>query len=112
MDIDKIGTVSTASILKPVEIRKDLTESNQRLKNQKNEFSKNNMAELVSVVNEFVRSLSTKVEFFYDRYNERHVILVKEKETGEVIREIPPKEMVNLVKQLEKVTGIIYHNQI
>ena len=33
-------------------------------------------------------------------------------ETGEIIRQIPPREMLNLLKQLEEISGIIYHNHI
>jgi len=76
------------------------------------EIKSQDMGELVSHVNQFVQSISTKIGFSYDTFNERSVVLVKDKETGEVIREIPPREMLNLVKQLERVTGIIYHNHI
>jgi len=95
--------------LKPV---KTVKQSAQDSSTKTKEISNQDMAELVSHVNKFVESVSTKVGFSYDTFNERQVVLVKDKETGEVIREIPPREMLNLVKQLERVTGIIYHNHI
>ena len=48
----------------------------------------------------------------YDYENERQVILVKDSETGEIIRQIPPREMLNLLKQLEEISGIIYHSHV
>ena len=76
------------------------------------EVNSSDLTNLVASVNEYVKVFSTKISFGYDFENERQVILVKDNETGEIIRQIPPKEMVNLLKQLEKITGIIYHNHI
>jgi uncharacterized FlaG/YvyC family protein len=39
-------------------------------------------------------------------------VLVRDKDTDEIIREIPPKEMLDLLKNLEDITGIIYDNKI
>ena len=75
-------------------------------------ISSSDINNIVSSVNEYVQVFSTKVTFGYDFENERQIILVKDNETGEVIRQIPPKEMLNLLKQLEKISGIIYHNHV
>ena len=76
------------------------------------EVSEADLTNIVASVNEYVKVFSTKVSFGYDYENESQIILVKDKETGEIIRQIPPKEMLNLLKQLEKISGIIYHNHI
>tara|TARA_B100001123_G_C15345850_1_gene1037090 strand:+ start:2402 stop:2764 length:363 start_codon:yes stop_codon:yes gene_type:complete len=76
------------------------------------EVTTSDLTNIVASVNEYIKVFSTKVSFGYDFENERQVILVKDNETGEIIRQIPPKEMINLLKQLEKITGIIYHNHI
>ena len=81
-------------------------------KSKTQEVTSSDLTNLVASVNEYVKVFSTKISFGYDFENERQVILVKDNETGEIIRQIPPKEMVNLLKQLEKITGIIYHNHI
>jgi flagellar protein FlaG len=76
------------------------------------DISQTDITNLVASVNEYVKIFSTKVTFGYDHENERQVILVKDSETGEIIRQIPPREMLNLLKQLEEISGIIYHNHI
>ena len=76
------------------------------------DISQTDITNLVASVNEYVQVFSTKVTFGYDHENERQVILVKDSETGEIIRQIPPREMLNLLKQLEEISGIIYHNHI
>ena len=76
------------------------------------DISQTDITNLVASVNEYVQVFSTKVTFGYDYENERQVILVRDSETGEIIRQIPPREMLNLLKQLEEISGIIYHNHI
>jgi flagellar protein FlaG len=83
-----------------------------KVQNQ-DQFDASEISNLVSSVNQYVDAVSNnKVGFQYDQQNERHIVLVKDKDTNEIIREIPPKEMVDLLKNLEDITGIIYDNKI
>ena len=83
-----------------------------KVQNQ-DQFDASEINNLVSSVNQYVDAVSNnKVGFQYDQQNERHIVLVKDKDTNEIIREIPPKEMVDLLKNLEDITGIIYDNKI
>ena len=83
-----------------------------KVQNQ-DQFDASAISNLVSSVNQYVDAVSNnKVGFHYDQRNERHIVLVKDKDTNEIIREIPPKEMVDLLKNLEDITGIIYDNKI
>ena len=83
-----------------------------KVQNQ-DQFDASAISNLVSSVNQYVDAVSNnKVGFHYDQQNERHIVLVKDKDTDEIIREIPPKEMVDLLKNLEDITGIIYDNKI
>ena len=68
---------------------------------------------MVSSANQLVDAVSNnKVNFQYDESKEQHIVLVRDIDTNEVIREIPPKEMLDLLKNLEDITGIIYDNKI
>jgi len=88
------------------------TADDTKVQNQ-DQFDASEISNLVSSVNQYVDAVSNnKVGFQYDQQNERHIVLVKDKDTNEIIREIPPKEMVDLLKNLEDITGIIYDNKI
>lgn len=88
------------------------TVDDTKVQNQ-DQFDASAISNLVSSVNQYVDAVSNnKVGFHYDQQNERHIVLVKDKDTDEIIREIPPKEMVDLLKNLEDITGIIYDNKI
>ena len=77
------------------------------------EFNASEINNLVSSANQLVDAVSNnKVNFLYDESKDQHIVLVKDKDTNEVIREIPPKEMLDLLKNLEDITGIIYDNKI
>jgi|TARA_B100001248_G_scaffold127537_1_gene95576 flagellar protein FlaG len=77
------------------------------------EFNASEINNLVSSANQLVDAVSNnKVNFLYDESKDQHVVLVKDIDTNEVIREIPPKEMLDLLKNLEDITGIIYDNKI
>jgi flagellar protein FlaG len=79
----------------------------------KDEYSNIEISSLVSSVNKYVDAVSNnKVNFQYDESKDQHIVLVKDKDTNEIIREIPPKEMLDLLKNLEDITGIIYDNKI
>tara|TARA_Y200000002_G_C22408697_1_gene548889 strand:- start:232 stop:660 length:429 start_codon:yes stop_codon:yes gene_type:complete len=77
------------------------------------EFNASEINNLVSSANQLVDAVSNnKVNFLYDESKDQHIVLVRDKDTNEVIREIPPKEMLDLLKNLEDITGIIYDNKI
>ena len=77
------------------------------------EFSASEINNLVSSANQLVDAVSNnKVNFLYDESKDQHIVLVRDIDTNEIIREIPPKEMLDLLKNLEDITGIIYDNKI
>lgn len=70
------------------------------------------LPELISSVNQFIHSFSTKLTFHYDNRVNKPVIKVIDKDTGEVIRQIPPEEMIRQLKHFHDSTGIIFRGRI
>ena len=66
---------------------------------------------LVEIANQYVDRFTTKVSFSYDSELKIPMIYVREKDTGRVIRQIPPEQMVNLMKKMEEIAGIIYNGR-
>jgi len=67
---------------------------------------------LVNEVSQIVNKFSTKISFTLDAESKHPMILVKDRETGAVIRQIPPKEMLELRKKMEEIAGIIYNGRV
>lgn len=67
---------------------------------------------VVHEVNKIVERFSAKVSFSIDPDSKKTMILVTDKETGAVIRQIPAKEMLDLMKKMEEIAGIIYSGRV
>jgi len=83
------------------------TKETKPIKREDIDFSK-----LVHEVSQFVESVTTKVSFSYDERTNKPVIMVTDKETGDLIRQIPEKDMLDLLSKLEYIAGVIYHSQV
>ncbi len=67
---------------------------------------------LVNDINDLVYELSaTTVTFDVDDATGRHVVRVLNKETGDVIRQLPPEALLNLVARMRQLTGLIFSEE-
>lgn len=71
------------------------------VQDQANEAAK--VEQAVSQVNEFVQNLSRDLQFTVDEDSGRTVIKVLDTETKEVIRQIPPEELLRIANHLVDV---------
>jgi len=72
--------------------------------------SENSLADVVSDLNELVRDLHRELQFSVDKDSGDTVIKVIDKETEEVVRQIPSEELMHLRKRLEQAAGLIFHD--
>ncbi|MCB1878000.1 MAG: flagellar protein FlaG [Chromatiales bacterium] len=64
------------------------------------------LEELVDELNDTVQSVNRVLEFSVDQDSGLTVISVSNKETGELIRQIPPEEVVALRKHLQEMRSL------
>jgi flagellar protein FlaG len=62
-------------------------------------------------VNEHVKLFQTRLQFAYDAEKDKAKITVLDKESGKVIRQIPPEEMLSLIDKMEKIAGLIFNQE-
>jgi flagellar protein FlaG len=121
--MDNIGAIPSSTLPKNKPIEESVTENQNvnrdlALNNESDDDSVGvaksdlNMPELVSRVNQFVHSFSTKLSFHYNDRIDKPVIRVVDKDTGKVLRQIPPEEMVKQLRHLYDSTGIILQSKI
>lgn len=65
----------------------------------------------VQKINETMQTFSQKLEFSVDKETEAFVVKVVDKETKEVIRQIPSEELLNIAKALDKLQGLFIKDQ-
>jgi flagellar protein FlaG len=59
-------------------------------------------------LNNTLRMMDTKIAFSVDRSTSRVVISVINAETQEVIRQIPPDDMLHLAARIKELLGVIF----
>ncbi|WP_170285807.1 flagellar protein FlaG [Propionivibrio limicola] len=62
-------------------------------------------------IEETVQAFSQKLEFSVDDETEAFVVKVVDKETKEVIRQIPSEELLNIAKALDSLQGLLIKDQ-
>jgi flagellar protein FlaG len=77
------------------------------------EVNKEEMKKMVAEMQSHLNSMNVSLQFTpYGDHGEKVAIAVINKETGEVIREIPPKEIQDLYSRMTELAGKILHRQI
>lgn len=73
-------------------------------------------AELSAVtqqLNEFMRGMNRQLSFHLDEDLNRQVVSVVDRESGEVIRQLPSKEMLELAKKMaDQMAGILLNTEV
>lgn len=76
------------------------------------EMSHEKVEEAVASLNAFVQLMDRNVSFEIDDNSGRDVISVFEKETKELIRQIPSEETLALLERMDKMVGILFNDQV
>lgn len=77
--------------------------------NLNNDAIKQMLAEIES----YLQSMNISLSFStYGENGESISVVVTDKDTGKVIREIPPKELQHLYTKLEELVGIIFNHSV
>lgn len=59
-----------------------------------------------------INRMNVSLQFYtYGEHGEKIAVVVADKETGEVIREIPSKEIQNLYAKMSELAGMIFNSQ-
>ncbi|MBT9614036.1 MAG: flagellar protein FlaG [Burkholderiales bacterium] len=62
-------------------------------------------------INEFIQSSSRNLQFLVDKANNRIIVKVVDKETGEVIRQIPGEETLAIASSLNTSKGVLIQSK-
>jgi len=84
---------------------------NQNKTHDQKEVSPKDLKKIINKINENVSMLNQNVKFAYNDTIKSLTVEVVDVSTGKVIREIPPKEVINLQKKLSEVVGIIFDSK-
>jgi flagellar protein FlaG len=91
-----------------------LTPASQSLQNntETKSMSKNDVKSLVEKLNSSISTLNDSVKFSYSEDAKALVVKVVDSKTGQVIRQIPPEELIKLETSLSQSIGIIFNREV
>ena len=98
------------------------TQNQQRL--QQNQYEKNNqevtaqplereqLEKMAQQLQEFMGEMNRSLQFQVDEDSGRDVIKVLDKDTGDIIKQYPSEEMLNLVSKLSETAGLLIDHTV
>jgi len=89
-----LANVSKRKVFKPLKLNKSI-----------------DLNGMIKDINKFSRTFSRNLSFSVDKRSGTPIIIVKESNTGKIIRQIPPKEMIRLTRKMKSISGIIFHQK-
>jgi len=81
-----------------------LQKKNQEASVEKADFNK--LQEIIDALNQFMRTLDIELRFQIHEPTHEVIARLINKETGEVIREIPPEKFLDMLAKLQELAGL------
>lgn len=69
------------------------------------------LKEAAEKINEFIEAMTHDLSFSVDKDTNRTVVKVLERDSGEVIRQIPAEEVLKIAKMLDELKGLIIREE-
>ena len=77
-----------------------------------NEETRAKVQEVVDTMNNFLQTTNSSSKFMYHEGLDRYYVTVVDKKTEEVIREIPPRNLLDAYYEMQKMLGMIVDEKI
>ncbi|WP_369018110.1 flagellar protein FlaG [Thermatribacter velox] len=105
--IDTQDVLDKASSLEKTQVALEvafLQKKNQEASVEKVDFNK--LQEIIDALNQFMRTLDIELRFQIHEPTHEVIARLINKETGEVIREIPPEKFLDMLAKLQELAGL------
>lgn len=111
--IDAIKPVSSSSNIKNSLLT---TENNNKKESENIQQFKDSLSDKIGRIAEtmdsYVQSIQRDLKIQVHEKTGNIMVKVTSKESGKVIREIPPKELLDLAARIEEMTGILFDENV
>lgn len=98
---------ATAAVDKRVAVSAQRSDGSGNESDRQREPDAKALDEALDRIRKFVQSAASDVQFSVDEESGMRVVKVVDKETQEIIRQMPSKEVVELAKALDKLQGLM-----
>ena len=84
----------------------------KKVEEESSPLSSEDVTETIDEMNSFLQSMNRNLSFSIDEQLGQSVIVVKDSESDEAIRQIPSEELVVLRKKMDDVVGILFDSKV
>lgn len=106
------NTASIASETTAFKINTEKSNSENTAFTKQYEISKENLAEAVDKVNEFLHIEKRSAKFVFHEGLDKYYVKLVDPDTEEVIKEIPPERLLDAFYEMQKLAGMIVDEKI
>ena len=85
-------------------------QENVKLYEQKT-LSREKLSESIQQLNDQLQKFNRDLQFVADEGTGKRVVKVIDSNTGEVIRQIPPEEILRIMQNIDNMSGLIFNNK-
>ncbi|MBN1904137.1 MAG: flagellar protein FlaG [Deltaproteobacteria bacterium] len=112
-ETDSITPVSSSANIKnrPLSAENNSKKEPREIK-QYIEALSDKIGRIADTMDSYVQSIQRDLKIKVDENTGRIIVKVTSKETGKVIREIPPDELLDLAARIEEMTGILFDEKV
>lgn len=111
IDIEDIQPISKVRKINPSNLEEyfktnEIFLNNNTIKKEQLELTKEELTQVVNKSNEYTLGLDAQFEFRIHERTGRTLVRLVNKESGEVLKEIPPQKMLDIVADIWDAIGI------
>ncbi len=111
--VEQIQAVATTENVKTMEVKpRQVKDEEQTPKINTEKMTLKETSELVESLENYTNTLQTNIGFSVNTKLEKVIVTITNKETDEVIRQIPPEELITLLEKMEELTGILFSKAV
>jgi flagellar protein FlaG len=92
-------------------LRSKETQAQQMDRREKEKIKKVDLEEIAQALQKFLEKFNLETKVVFEKEYNTLVVKVYERETGKLIRQIPPEELLEVSKRLQELVGILYRNK-
>jgi flagellar protein FlaG len=75
-------------------------------------LSTEEIEQIVSELNNFIQIFNTKIAFEIDKETKKTVLKIIDAQSNEIIRQIPPEELLAISKRISELLGLIINARV
>ena len=103
------GSVANEKAVSTAKVGVEEQAEQQAAVSETEKVSREQVESAVSTIQEFVQSVRRNINFSLDDGSERVVVKVTDADSGDVIRQIPSEEALQMAENLEEVRSLLFN---